>query len=439
MSTPAPTPFQNYDTEKLIKYLHGFYHQGGHDEFDLHDSQYRTSLLYLGGAVIFFGGLALIAYFIFLCCRSTFACCRREAGCGPNLSRLLLFILTVCMTIMTLCSYVGYGNFIDGMNGVANDCTKIRDIVLSLDDGADDLADYGDNFDTYASNADCTDNALSSNAAIFKIHAMIYAQVMPAPKYLANFVDIFSKNIPEYVKYLLGFTAGSAAVTSLVTLLGIIGKSSTFLNISSLFSVLLFLLFIVLIGMELTLSVMFADLCYYGPDLALHDLAERTMNDQSIKVVDYYTTCEGTNPLQAQLNKTLTSAIAMNETAYDSLFYNATSSSWETNVCENAAALMNVQSEVRTAMSTIDTMDDAQSCATMNTIYYDLVDSVLCGKTVSGLWELWSVHLAAGALLYICMFFTSHVKQKCKVLVLMDEEGAVKAIPLGPPLAPNTV
>ncbi len=107
------------------------------------------------------------------------------------------------------------------------------------------------------------------------------------------------------------------------------------------------------------------------------------------------------------------------------------------------------------------------------------MQNMLCGQTVVGIWQLWSIHLAAGAVLYCCMYFTSHVKQKCKVrrssrpfpapqaadfpfvgadaragtsagagltslprsqvLVLMDEEGAVKAIPLGPPLAPNTI
>ena len=60
-------------------------------------------------------------------------------------------------------------------------------------------------------------------------------------------------------------------------------------------------------------------------------------------------------------------------------------------------------------------MTAAQECEDINNLYFDLVDNVLCDKTVQGLWQLWATHMAAAAILYINLFFTSFVKQKCKV------------------------
>ena len=61
---------------------------------------------------------------------------------------------------------------------------------------------------------------------------------------------------------------------------------------------------------------------------------------------------------------------------------------------------------------------------------------ILPKHPVTGLWQLWAVHAVAAVFLYLALYLTSYVKQKCKVLKLLDEEGTVRAVPLGPPLAP---
>ena len=45
------------------------------------------------------------------------------------------------------------------------------------------------------------------------------------------------------------------------------------------------------------------------------------------------------------------------------------------------------------------------------------------------------VHAASAITLYFALYLTSYVKQKCKVLKLLDEDGTVRAQPIGPPLA----
>lgn len=443
MTTPAPTPGAGYyDNSDVIDYLHGFYHHGGHDEFAPYNKDYITALVGLGAFVVGFGGLMVVFYFIFLCCRAGCSCCRKEAGCGPNLSRFILLVLVLMMMVMTMCSYVGYGNFIEGMLGVADDCTSLKKSISLLDDGAGELYTQGVQFVGKAKTVGCDDSLenlkYTMNSAIYMNHAEVYATALPDPSKLSTIIDLFENELPNYVSYLLGFAAGLAALVWLVCTMGIMCKSSTLLNLSSLVSVALLLLFIVLIGIEMVLSVMFADFCHLGPNEAVQDLSDRMFPAEAANVIGHYMTCTGTNPLDIHLNKTISSLAVIKNTTSFLLAANETINPSSVTGCD-AASLSTFNTWGAAATVTNTAMEAEQKCAPLNDVYFDLVDSALCDKAVSGLFELWATHFAAGALLYVVMFFTSHVKQKCKVLVLMDEEGAVKAIPLGPPLAPHTV
>ena len=111
--------------------------------------------------------------------------------------------------------------------------------------------------------------------------------------------------VPEYVTYFLGFAFSLAAVGFLLTIFGLCCKSAALLNFASFIGIVTLLLLILTISFELTMSVMFADFCYYGPNRAVYEMS---MNYQprTANVVQYYTICDGTNPLQTMLNKTST-------------------------------------------------------------------------------------------------------------------------------------
>jgi len=185
---------------------------------------------------------------------------------------------------------------------------------------------------------------------------------------------------------------------------------------------------VVLVGMELTLSVMFADFCAYGPGRAIQDKAYAIMTDAKVELLAYYMDCNGTNPLAVYSGAAGTALGTIKSTLAG---YAATDE-----VCNSASALQDMNTTAWDATPLVASLEEEQRCSGVNAVYTDLVDTSICTNTLDGLAWLWAAHLAAGALLYITMFFTSHVKQKCKLLSLMDEEGAVKAIPLGPPLAP---
>jgi len=59
-------------------------------------------------------------------------------------------------------------------------------------------------------------------------------------------------------------------------------------------------------------------------------------------------------------------------------------------------------------------------------------EGALCKDMVDALWQLWAVHAVAAVFLYIALYITSYVKQKCKVLALLEDKGVVLAEKCGP-------
>ena len=372
-----------------------------------------------------FGGVVLVvAYFIFLCCRAGIECCRKEAGCGPNLSRFILFIFATAMLVMMACSFVGYTNFMSGVEGVANNAASLKKLVARLEDGAQDLSNQGTRFVTQTQKADCTnstyDEMMTKSAEVFNNYADSYSKIIPESRSLIRIRDVFSDIVPEYVTYFLGFAFSLAAVGFLLTIFGLCCKSAALLNFASFIGIVTLLLLILTISFELTMSVMFADFCYYGPNRAVYEMS---MNYQprTANVVQYYTICDGTNPLQTMLNKT---SVALGN------IKNATRHIKVDN-CDEEGAYQQIKITSVEATSTIANLTSAQDCDVVNDIYFDMVDEVLCDKTVQGLWQLWATHMAAAALMYINLYFTSFVKQKCKVNLCLNNSRIVFVLFVG--------
>ena len=68
-TTPEPTSAVLEHDGEFLKYLHGFFHYGGTNVFDIGNQTYVTAVVGLGGLVIAIGVLMLLVWFLFLCCR----------------------------------------------------------------------------------------------------------------------------------------------------------------------------------------------------------------------------------------------------------------------------------------------------------------------------------------------------------------------------------
>ena len=313
------------------------------------------------------------------------------------------------MLVMMACSFVGYTNFMVGVDGVADNAGSLRKSLTTLTSGGDDLASEGVRFVTQTERADCPatdlDSMLTKSASIFNNYADVYSSVLPDTSMLSSVREVFTDVVPDYVTWFLGFAFSLAAVVFLLTLFGLCCKSAALLNLASLLGIITFLLLILTMAFELSMSVMFADFCHYGPNRAVYEMVY-DYQQRAAGVVRYYTICQGTNPLNTALNKTI---VALGN------IKNATRRVDDLGISCNEAAFNNIKAISTEATVTTANLTAAQECEDINNLYFDLVDNVLCDKTVQGLWQLWATHMAAAAILYINLFFTSFVKQKCKV------------------------
>lgn len=266
--TPQPTSLSIYNAELYIHYIHSFFHYKGQNHFDvtnkgyvevrdrksfeglrtflkLHDQTLTLRLLqaiiFLAALVAFSGFVLTLAYFIFLCCRAGVACCRKEALCGPNLSRFVLFILLLAMVAMTFSSYIGYSHFIAGVRGVASDVQSLHDTLAILDTNAGVLANQAALLKSESLKLTCnTQNALGNVTMLgtasenLATRTHYYSKALPNPSALTDFLLFFQKQIPRYITYGLGFVSGLAAVSALFGMTGVLFKSSLMLNFSSL-------------------------------------------------------------------------------------------------------------------------------------------------------------------------------------------------------------
>lgn len=442
MSSPTPSPTSaGYEEEYYIRYLHRFYHYGGANEFNLDDEDYWTAIYMLGGLVIILAVVLILAYFIFLCSRSACEGCRKDAGCGPSASRFILFLMTVCSTLLMLCSFRGYTDFIAGVDGVAEKAGTVKDVFGDLEGFADTIADDADDIQGYTNSDDAAwcESRLNSlgqdlDTHITSFQAVVGGGIKDELKYAER---MFSDYIPQYVEYGIGFACCIVLLSSIFDILGNITKSSTMLNLASLLGTLSLLLLTLLVAFELSLSVFFADFCFYGPDEATVKVAQQLQADADdgdpipSGVVAYYATCDVANPPPYTVNPLET---FMNRTG--NVLSDILATTTNSSCTSSFSDLTKVQQAAVDANVTYGSILDSMTCETMYNSIADMLETNICVDTVKGLWELWGVHTATSMVVYIALMFRSYVKQKAKVLKLMDEEGTVKAIPLGPPLAP---
>jgi len=324
------------------------------------------------------------------------------------------------------------------MNNLVDNFTNLKDTVQFLDDNSGTLFTQGVTMLAASKAVGCdpvtskVEQMLLYYSDIFTIHAEIYTEALPPAALFGNFINLFADEFLLYIKMGLAFVAGVASVTFLFNVAGNLCRSSLLLNFSSFLSVSLFALYSVLVALEMALSVLFADFCDYGPNEAVNDFTSNaaSLSGRPGGVINFYTTCTGINPLDTHLNKTATALAVIR---------NVTDEAIRHDNCTNPAALQTLSTTGAAAAVTSSNLLAEQACPRLQGFYLDLADNSICDSMIQGLFELWAVHVTAAALLYAAMYFTSHVKQKCKILILMDEEGAVKAIPLGPPLSPSTV
>lgn len=113
--------------------------------------------------------------------------------------------------------------------------------------------------------------------------------------------------------------------------------------------------FIIIVGIQVSVSVLIADFCYANPDNAILLAGENIgLDDDPLSLVTYYTTCEGQNPMNDPFNTTEFALYQLNRTASSSKAF-----------CDNTE-MNNIGRQTSTTVATMDSLQDSMSCATIN-------------------------------------------------------------------------
>lgn len=153
------------------------------------------------------------------------------------------------------------------------------------------------------------------------------------------------------------------------------------------------LLITALVAAEVSLSVTFADFCYKTPDKALLLAADHAgLNGDPLDVIQFFLTCEGTNPLEPYIDDALTEMTDLNTTAYQ-----VKSSSI---ICDDDA-INDIIAGSKEVATSIVSIGSKISCSLINPIYTSVFYDIVCDDFVRGLFIMWSIQVSAAIVLYV--------------------------------------
>lgn len=457
-TTPSPTSAggvhisERDDQEaEFIKYLHSFYHYET-NEFDLDNQSYIAAILAFGVITAAIGLCLLVSYFTFLGCRAGCDCCRRDAICGPSFSRCLLLLLMFICVGCTAVSFQGWLNFSNGVKVVVNSVDNVQMQFETLSLYGEDLSANANTLTSSAAKFVCDDasNTDDGETKFIQAASMFDRATDKFQDAVGGAIKVkldalkpaFEDQLYLWVTAGLGGVLGLVIIYTFFGFCGVCCKSAILLNLASCLGIITMIVLTLLVAVEVSFSVLLADMCFYGPASAAVESASLVAGvagtaPMPTNVALYYTTCDVAggsvnNPLDAYLNGTKTALATL-----DQLQTSAEAScslEWAP-LSDREALLSDMHMASVQANRTLGKIDDAMQCDNL----YDqwaVIENAMCNELVTGLWQLWAVHAVAAVFLYLALYLTSYVKQKCKVLKLLDEEGTVRAVPLGPPLAP---
>jgi len=161
----------------------------------------------------------------------------------------------------------------------------------------------------------------------------------------------------------------------------------------------------VLVSVEMTFAVAISDFCFKGPETSIGLL-------MNADLINFYTTCNGTNPLDAQF-----------EAAQSSL------DTFKTTIDNNGAdcdstLLASISTDTDASKASLTSMEATSGCGMLNPRFTGFLHDILCDEAVRGLFICFLAHAGSGLLLVIafcCMPCAATAKKEAK-----DEEGGEK-------------
>mmetsp|Transcript_23169 Transcript_23169/g.67566 ORF Transcript_23169/g.67566 Transcript_23169/m.67566 type:complete len:565 (-) Transcript_23169:27-1721(-) len=423
--TLAPTPTYVapvYEESSLVQSLHEYPHISGSDEFEV-SSDYVYAVRYMFFATIVGGMVFIVGQWLSFCFEAWCKCCYRTCCrcCRPRCFKAFLAIAFLWLLLGTGLSYWGRNAFQQGADKVYDISQSVAAIFELLETYSAQMVDDSDTVETSTADLTCpVANVTEDFTAAATELSVATEEVFDSLDGLSGSAErigrLFDKKIPRYIDYGIGAITILMAATvfsGLVSVVcGSVAARKTLLAVASLVLV----VFCPIIAFELTLSVAVSDFCVGldDQDSSFIDVADRYAPEDSLELVTFYASCNGTNPLDADLNASLTSVASLQQAVAEG--YTAGCS---------AAELSDINSALTSLNKTIFLMYDSIGCPTVNPLLSDLLYDVVCKDVVRGLYRLWVVQLACAVSLWTLLFFVQsqvHVDEHVDAKVLKQQE-----------------
>lgn len=330
----------------------------------------------------------------------------RIAGTRNSLSRRFLYF---CLFILIAdhIVFIGGAFLSRGIKQGDNALEYLEVASMGLTSAAYDLTEAGTAFSTNLNNGlnSCPD--LYNNMNSYKNIINNYAD------YVSKFADI-AKPLPYYVS---GFrqtfdewfvNKKNASVWALYTVViiqlslfygGIRIQSKPLVQLAICLSFTIMASFIVLCCLELSALMGLADFCMDPTGNILAALS----NDNVKSVVGYYTSCEGSSPIDEPLTQAMDSIVLVNS----SLTY----LSGPDSACYGDANVMGMQTNVVTIHSALVDITVHTACSTIQSHLAAVIEDGMCSYSYFGVFLIWIGQFATLFFLFLLTFVVSVLYQ----------------------------
>jgi len=310
----------------------------------------------------------------------------------------MLFLAAITVT----CSYLGYVDFASAADKLVDVTDELASVTSQMEQYAINLGDQAELMDGYVEDAVCTG-------------------MLDEVEEFSGFIEEFSGFADELIEMLDGvpeqmedasafiagdgkdkMTAGVALLTVMYWVLAVGGIIAAFTKckgddtIIFCFGSLAMILMIIFMGTELMLSVLLADFCYKGPDVAVLSLAkEAGLSDLNMELIDFYTDCVGNNSLATNLND-LNATIGSLSSSLGGLG----------SYCDyDPAGTSSPISDIRTSLGVcggfVGDFGDILACRNIQPLYAQVAYDITCGDIVFGLNKMFVAQVVSTFFIWI--------------------------------------
>lgn len=428
MAAPAPTPFQpaEYSTDSagdvplvgdpLIEWLHGFPREQGNDDYTA-DGEYGKSLV--GVLTYVCAGSFLFIFLMWCvnllsccqCCRDKLPCCFAIFKNKPKTAGRTTILLFVLAALAATASYFGRNEFNDAVEDMADEMKELGDSFNDLYADAVAMEASSDSITASVNTPACTVAATQSGlegaaTGLASAAATTESLLKGLGDDLYNYAEKMEEDAAEHINLGLMVVVG---LVWLNVLLGIVATCTKGCRCDDCCVILIgsisLIVLMVLVSVEMTFAVAISDFCFKGPETSIGLL-------MNADLINFYTTCNGTNPLDAQF-----------EAAQSSL------DTFKTTIDNNGAdcdstLLASISTDTDASKASLTSMEATSGCGMLNPRFTGFLHDILCDEAVRGLFICFLAHAGSGLLLVIafcCMPCAATAKKEAK-----DEEGGEK-------------